>query len=156
MRKKPLGSLEELLLGSLCREACGHLSAGACANIQVDQNAYRFVVTKKGGHVSAGFADDADFTVSLSSNALSHLSAVAEKESATLGDLGVTLLQGLVSKDPQRALELKIHAGAWQLWQRGYLGLAFAGGKPVLAMLASHGLSNAKQILELLKKMRSP
>ena len=155
MRKKTKSLLEELLCGSLALEAVAVLKGGASANIRVDDEEFSYEVTKRKGVIREKFLENADFTVTLSHAALSHLAEEANLPAADLATIAIEIVQGVLSKAPERAIELRVHAGPFVLWQRGYLNLLILGGKPLMSFLASHGLAGVQEVLALLKKLRS-
>lgn len=155
MRKKTKNLLEELLCGSLGQSASAVLKHGASANLTVDGEQFSFVVKKSKGVVTGKGLNQADFTVLLSHAALSHLVEEANLPEADLATIAIEIVQGVLSKAPERAIDLKIHAGPLVLWQRGYLNLLFLGGKPLMGFLTTHGIAGVQEVLALLKQLRS-
>lgn len=155
MHKERKEQLEELLCGSHGDTAVRVLQNGATVNLTVEGERFHFVVENKRGRVGTKHKKAADFSIELSDAALSCLLELNSKPENGIAELAIEIVSGILSKDPQRRIDLKIHAGPLELWQRGYISLAFVGGKPLLAFLANHGLANARQILAVLKNMRS-
>jgi hypothetical protein len=155
MRKKSKTLLEDFLCGSLGSSASAVLNDGACVTILVDQDQFSFVVHGGKGVVRAKEAPTSDISLMLSFDALCHLVEQSKLPQADLASVAIEIVHGMLSKTPDRAIGLKVHVGPFVLWRRGYLNLLMLGGKPLLNLLATHGLSGVQEVLSILKKFRS-
>jgi len=147
--------LQKIIASDLAKASLAQMATGSKIRLEIEGNPFLISIENKKAALGDDYSQVADINIKLSINALSYYLESTQSPTTTLGMFGVELMRGILSKDPNRAVELKINAGPMLLWRRGYIKLALSGGVPIWGFLAQHGLVNVKQILTLLKKMRS-
>ncbi len=67
------------------------------------------------------------------------------------GDFGIAFFKGML----ERKIKVKVHAGFFELYRKGYFGVLMTGGKRVLGWLAQKGIrgpSGFKKAVNMLRK----
>lgn len=80
---------------------------------------------------------------------------ILANESEEIGEIGVEIAKLIVSDDPDISVSIKLHAGFFTLFSKGYLGVVTAGGSAFASFLASRGLGGMSGIKSAIKKMSS-
>jgi len=135
--------LTEFLDKPFAQSALAPLSAAASIAVEIAGDD-ALVIRRQGTKIaiSAGGAPSPDLTFRLSLETLQELLATPTEN---LADFGLTLVQRLFASDPQRRLEVSVHAGTLNLMARGYFSILLSGGQPLLKFLATKGITNLRR-----------
>lgn len=112
-----------------------------------------FIFTRKDRKnvVQAGSADEPQVIFTLTPNAAQEL---LDDDSEEIGHIGVKILKLIVSADAHRRIAIKIKAGFFTLFTKGYFGVISTGGSAFSSFLTSKGLDGMGAIQSLLKKIK--
>ncbi|MGE0614499.1 MAG: hypothetical protein AB7P04_02575 [Bacteriovoracia bacterium] len=135
--------------------AAKSLSPDAVVEFKVDDES--FFLTRKGGQnqIVEDLETSPDLTFTLTAGAAQ---AILDFESDDVGLTGVEIAKMIVSLEPgtpPKKVWLKLNAGFFTLFRKGYLGVITAGGASFAQFLAARGLVGVTAIKQAIQKMRN-
>lgn len=110
---------------------------------------FRFYKEDDAPRLTESSPQDADFDLTLAPLAVQEIVALEGHE---VGDFGIAFFSHLIASEPERKVQVKLHAGPLKLLRRGYLGVLVLGGPKVLGWLARKGVKNPMEAIERLRK----
>lgn len=145
-------------LGSFFREhpvwqrAAGLLDRTACSRVTFSHRpGEEWSLVREGDHAALQprKATDPDLELHFTPGAVERITAVE----GDVADFAIALFTTALDDDPEARLGLRIVAPFARLLRRGYVRLLWAGGGPVLAFGARHGIRTIGQLQDLVKQM---
>lgn len=142
--------MDEFLSSPLAEKAAGHLSDGARLLVHVDDKTFLYR-REKGKNIFAESAPcAADAQLWLSSNTLQQILDQAALPGTGISAMGVAVFERIFHPQEPERIRIRLEAGVFGLWQRGYFSVLKAGGPEVasyFARLSQGGFSRVKDWL---------
>lgn len=143
-------SMEEFLKSALAEKAAGHLSDGACLLIHVDDKTFLYRREKGRSTFKESSPCAADAQLWLNSNTLQQILDRAALPGTGISTMGVAVFERIFHPEEAQRIRIRLEAGVFGLWQRGYFSVLKAGGPEVASYfgrLSQGGFSRVKDWL---------
>ncbi len=102
--------------------------------------------------LESGYDSDPDLEFRFTPGAVMRITEV----DGGVAEFAIALFSAALDSDPERRLGLTVVAPFSRLLQRGYLRLLWAGGGPVLAFGARHGIRSIGELRDLVARLSRP
>lgn len=152
----PLSDFEKLQLffeRSICQQTATHLKDGVEICLEL-KNSPPFLLKKTGNKLELLKASchQPDMTFFLGKEIPSLLSAIP---SETPSEIGISLLDMVLSNKEDGKIRLKIHIDSFAMIRKGYFRILASGGTPLMNYLGKFGLGSFSQIKTIISQLRS-
>lgn len=132
-------------------KATRSLARDARVALDLESGPARFTMAAGKARVEPGAEPDPDFTLSLPSQAVDHLTAMKGDD---VGAFGIAFFQLLLAREPDRRVRVHVHASTARLIAHGYLGVLATGGAKVAWWLLKNGVKNPKAAIDRLRGVK--
>lgn len=135
------------------RTAADFLSGASSSQVTFSHlPAEEWRLVRRGGHtvLEPGRAEDPDLVFHFTPGAVERITQV----DGDMANFAIALFDAALDDDPGRNLGLEVVAPFSRLARRGYLRLLWAGGGPLLAFGANHGIRTIGQLRDLVASVR--
>jgi hypothetical protein len=146
-------SMEEFLLSPLAENAAGYLRDGACLLIHVDDKTFLYRREKGKNTFTKSAARTADAQLWLSSNTLQQMLGRAALPGTGMSAMGVAVFERIFHPVEAERIRIRLEAGVFGLWQRGYFSVLKAGGPEVASYFAKLGQGGFSRVKDWLRKI---
>jgi hypothetical protein len=133
------------------RKATRPLGRGARVNLALDGGPARFSMESGAPEVHPGAAPDPDFTLTLPSAAVAHVTGLGSDD---VGEFGIAFFKLLLERDPALRVRVRVEAPTARLLGNGYLGVLALGGMKVTWWLLKNGVKNPRAAIDRLRGVR--
>jgi hypothetical protein len=144
--------LSQFFQRALCAQATAPLKQGVEMAVSVDGDSeYTLQKTANGLVLLESTATNPHLSFKITPAALS---ALSEETFNDVGELGIALVKLIVSTEPEKRLDMKVHLGPMDLFLNGYFSVLALGGPGFMKFLATKGFSGIAQVKEALSRFR--
>ena len=146
--------MEDFFSSTLAERAAQGLSSAACIALHIDATNVFFTRVDKKNFLITEFTGNPDLHFWIPEVTMRHFIAIGCSDGTSLGTMGVSIFEHIVSQDESRKVKFKVEANFLTLWSKGYFSVLKAGGPEVASFLTRWGLDSASKIGKLLNQMR--
>jgi hypothetical protein len=147
------GSMDDFLVGPLAEKAAGHLRDGACLLIHVDDKTFLYRREKQKNTFTESAPCAADAELWLSSNTLQQMLDRANLPGTGMSHMGVAVFERIFHPVESERIRIRLEAGVFGLWQKGYFSVLKAGGPEVASYFARLGQGGFSRMKDWLRKI---
>lgn len=138
--------------GSLSKQAAHSLKDGREIALTIDGEDFTFLKVKGRNTLEARKSKSPDVTFQIPFQSAAEL---VTKDFTSVGEVGVFIMEQIISQDPKQKIHLQLHTGFLGLMTSGYLGILTSGGAEVAKFLASRGLGSLGKLKETISKLKA-
>jgi hypothetical protein len=144
--------IEDFFTSPLANRAASGMKDGSKIAIFVDDKPFLFSRILGKNICKPGKVTKPELIFWLTTNAMQKISHKAQEDGVGLGELGITIFEGILLKQEENKIRFAIHGSFLTLWTKGYFSVLKKGGPELSLYLAKLGFTNIAQWRKIFKK----